>query len=408
MAAASTTNLASILKTIWPQSDITDLFYDDSPLFAMLPKDTTWAGQNRVVAVQYGQVNGRSASYDKARTNADRSKVASMTISTSDNYAVWQVEHKLMILSRNDKGAIVRAVERETKSAMKKFKRSLAFMVYGNGGGALGQIASIATSGSNTIYTVKDPRTLRYIEEGDVLALSTADGTSGSLRSGTMTVTGVDVDAGTFTILTAGAISGAAANDYIFVDGDFGKVMYGLNAYLPTSTPTTTIWGMTRTANPQRLGGIRVGGKGLLIQEAVKKALVKAKDAGASVSHIFMSSNDFLNLELALGTTVRRTDEKVSANVGFTGIEFSYGSSKPVKVFLDPDCPSGLVYGLQMDTWTLASAGEYPDFLTMDGNKFDLLQSSSLTSPTFEGRIGGYAQLYTDAPGFNFVLNLNA
>lgn len=402
MAAANVTNLGAILKTIWPQSDITDLFFDDSPLFAMLPKDTNWTGENRVVAVQYGQVNGRSSAYDKARTNSDKSKVAKMTISTADNFAVWQVEHKLISLSRNDKGSIVRAVERETKSAMKKFKRSLAFMVYGNGGGAIGQVASVST---NT-FTVKDSRSLRYIEEGDVLALSTTDGSAGGspTRSGTMKVTGVDIDAGTFTVDSA--ISGAAANDYIFIDGDFGVCLKGLSAYVPTSAPTTTLWGMTRTTNPQRLGGIRVGGKGLLIQEAVKKALVKAKDAGASVSHIFMSSNDYLNLELALGTSVRRTDEKVSANVGFTGIEFQYGSSKPVKVFLDPDCPTGLVYGLQMDTWTLASAGEYPDFLTMDGTKFDLLQSG--TAPTFEGRIGGYAQLYTDAPGFNFVLNLNA
>lgn len=409
--AASVSNYAAVLKTIWPQSEIEDLFYKESPLFAMLPKDTSWTGEARVVAVQFGQTNGRSANYARAQANTNRSKMSKMTITTSDNFSIWQVEHKLMVLSRNEKGSIVKAIEQETKAAMKKFKRSLGYMVYGNGGGAIGQIASTVTLASTTL-TFRSDVTMRQIDQGDWLTFSADDGTGGGgIRGGAtrLEVTAVDPETRSVTVsANLNTVTGITVNDYVFIDGDYGAALYGVSAYVPTTAPSTAIWGMTRTTSKRRLGGIRVSGLTLQIHEAVKKALTVASKEGASISHIFMSPDDWLSLELTLGTQVRRGDEKVTAKVGFGFIEFTNpASSSSVKVFADADCPPGLVYGLDMSTWTLASAGEYPDILDTYGNKMDYLQAG-VTAPTFEGRIGGYAQLYTDAPGYNFVLTLNA
>ena len=405
--AANSTNMSAILKKIWPQDAIQDLFYEEAPLVAMLPKRTDWSGSTMEVVLQYGQVNGRSAKFANAKANKQASKKTKMSVETSDNFAVWSVDHKLIQQTRNDKGSLVRALESETKSAMKKFKRSVCWQVYGNGGGAIGQGATSTTTSSTTLV-FRSSQSLRNLDVGDVLNFASDDGSGTSpagVYNGSVEITAVDPESLTVTVtpaLTTGCPQ-ITTSSYVFIDGDYGAALYGVDAYVPGTAPTTTLWGMTRTTQKRRLGGIRVGGKGLLIQEAVKKALKVAKDEGASTSHIFMSTDDFYNLEMNLGTTRQYVDEKVGS-VGFTGIQFVGGGSKPVKVFADADCPVNIIRGFQMDTWTMHSMGEYPDFLNLGSDRYMQEEASN----SFEGRIGGYCQLYTDAPGYNFRLDLTA
>lgn len=405
LGAANITNVSAVLKKIWPQDSMQDMFYDEAPLLAMLPKDTSWSGTSREILVQYGQGGGRSTNFARAKANKNPTKVSKMSVETADNFCLWSVDHKFITLSRNDKGAIVRALESQTKSSMKKFKRSLCWMIYGNGGGSIGQV-STATTLSSTTLKFRSASSFRKVDIDDVLTFASDDGVdNGGARTGSVLVTAVDPEALTVTVTPAlnVGVSGITTADYVFIDGDYNNVLKGVEAYVPATAPTSTIWGMARTPNKRRLGGIRVGGKGLLIQEAVKKALKVAKDEQASTSHIFMNTQQFLDLELSLGSSKRYCDEKVGS-VGFTGIEFVNGGSKPVKVFPDADCDENVIRGFQMDTWTLASAGEYPDFLNINGNRYEQEEASN----SFEGRIGGYAQLYTDAPGLNWRLDLTS
>lgn len=406
-SAANVSNMGAILKTIWPQDDVQDIFYEDAPLLAKLPKDKDWVGQNRVIAVRYGQINGRSATFSKAKANKQASKNAKMTIETADNFALWSVDHKLMTLSRNDKGAVVRAIESETKSAMKKFKRSVSWMIYGNGGGAIGQVATTTTI-SSTSLTFRDARSIRDVDVGDILTFSSDDGSGAApagIYNGQVEVTGVDPENLVVTVDTAlsTAVPNITTASYVFIDGDYAKALYGLEAYVPGTAPSTSVWGMARTTQKRRLGGVRVGGKGLLIEEAVLKALKVGRDEGAQTSDIFMSTDDFLSLDLALGSRRRYSDEKIG-NVGFQSIQFTSGGNKPVNVYSDPDCKPGVIWALDLSSWTLASAGDYPDFLDINGQKY---RTEELAN-SMEGRIGGYAQLYTEAPGHNVRLDMSA
>jgi hypothetical protein len=404
--AANSTNQSAVLKKIWPQDAIQDLFYDEAPLVAMLPKKTDWSGSTLEVVLQYGQINGRSTEFSRAKANKQASKKTKMSISTSDNFALWSVEHKIIVQTRNDKGALVKALEGETKSALKKFKRSVCWQVYGNGGGSIGRVATSTTLSSTTL-TLRSAQSFRNIDVGDVLTFASDDGSGSSpagIRTGSVEVTEVDPESLTVTVTPAlnVGVPSIANTDFVFIDGDYANSMYGVEAYVPATAPSTSIWGMARSTQKRRLGGIRVGGKGMLIQEAVKKALKVAKDETASISHIFMSTDDFFNLEMNLGSTRQYADEKVGS-VGFTGIQFVGGGSKPVKIFPDADCPVNVIRGFQMDTWTLHSMGEYPDFLNLNGGDKYMQEDAS---NSWEGRLGGYAQLYTDAPGYNFRLDM--
>jgi hypothetical protein len=161
---------------------------------------------------------------------------------------------------------------------------------------------------------------------------------------------------------------------------------------------------MERVSNPDRLAGIRVGGKQLMIEEAIKKMLKRCTDSNAAITHIFCNTAQFNDLDMSLGTRRRYADEKVGS-IGFTGIEFATrGGGRPIRVFEDPDCPENILHGLRLDSWVLSSMGKYPDFLTADGKEYITEESNN----SWEGRIGGYAQLYTTAPGWNARLDLTA
>lgn len=409
---ASVTDYLAVLKTIWPQSEIEDLFYKDMPFLAMVAKDTSWVGDNRVIALQYGKTNGRSATFSNAKANKKASKFAKMTIETSDNFSLFSIDHKTIQLSRNDKGTLARALTTETKSAIDKLKRITGAQLWNNGGGSIGTVKTGSISGNT--FQFADPLSARLVEPGDIINGSTDDGTGGAgILPGALEVADVSTDlegsqAGLITCTSAvSGITGITNGTHIFIDGDYGAWLSGVPAYITSVTPGTgsvpaSIWGMDRTKFPSRLAGIRVNGAGLSIKEAVKKALVAAKLQSADITHLFMHPENWNDLDNSLDSNRRYVDTKVG-NVGFTGISFSNNNGSPVEVYEDPDMPVDVCYGINLPSWTLASAGELADFMTLPGQA-QMRPEESTNS--FEGRIGNYAQLYTDAPGKNFRLAL--
>ena len=125
-------------------------------------------------------------------------------------------------------------------------------------------------------------------------------------------------------------------------------------------------------------------------------------------SHLFTTPEVFQEIDQYLGSNRRYTDEKVG-RIGYSGIEFTH-AGKMLKVYEDADIPAGrggaterLAYALRKDSWKMHSAGSFPGWLTLDGKKNFMLEENANAS---QGRIGGYLQTYTDAPGDNAVLVL--
>jgi hypothetical protein len=408
--AATTANVAETLKNIW-EDEIHDFLYEDSTYFGMVPKDDTWDGLYQILTVMYGGMNGRSATFGDAQNRKSPPKYKQMQIASRDNFALWSVDHKLITLSRNQRGALVRALAENTEKAMTRLKHSTSFMLWGNGGGAIGKISAV----TNDLVTLADANDVRNFEIGDVIEASTADGTSGAVRGQTATVEAINEDAGTITFVEdVDSLADAwAVSDYLFHEGDFGAVFHGVSAYVPTSAPgvsgvPTSIHSMDRSAHLTRLGGHRFTASTANVADEIKTALAKAKRRNCSVTHLFCSPEVFDEVEAELQTSKRYVDEKVG-RVGYTGLEFTTQGGKIIKLFSDSDVRKSIVngrrcvYGLNLDTWKFHTATSYPMWLTLDGKKeFDLERDANQS----EGRIGGYGEHYTSAPGENFVLEL--
>jgi len=401
MAQVDSTSFDAALKEYYSSEYVRDLVYDDNPWFSMVPKMENLTGSEYVQPIQYGIPVGRSAVFATALQNKDVNKYKAFHVTTHDDYSLISIGRKVMKQSANDRGAFFEARTREIDGMLKALVRSISQALFGNGGGAIGQISS--GQGGTTI-TLSEVEDIVNFEVGMEVEFSTADGTSGSLKAGTATITALDRDAGTITsdATFSSQCATIAASDYIFPQGDFGAKLKGLGAWIPPTAPSATaFYGVDRTADVTRLGGVRLNCANDPITEALRKGISRLGREGQSPDIAFMSHQKYRDLCLELENRVEYSTTNVTANVGFTGVKI-VGGKKPVTVYADHNCPDAKCYLLSKDTWKLVSMGPIPDMHDEDGVR--MLRES--TSDGFEVRASYYAALSCSAPGANAVLTL--
>lgn len=401
MASLELTDYDAILKEHYSRQRVMRMAYEDNPLLALLPKWTKFTGRNYPEPIQYSTPQGVSVLFSQAQTSAEAGDYEAFLLTRSKYYGVATIDGETMMASQDDPGAFAEAATQEVDGILHSVTRRAAQGVYGNGGGALAQVGSTST----VTLTLKNIEDIVNFDRGMNLDSSNTDGTSGSADGGTKVVTGLDRDLGT---LTAGSNWTSAGNfsndDYIFIKGDFGGTIKGLDAWLPASAPSATaFFGVDRTADKTRLGGIRFDATALNLEDGLKKAAARVGREGGRLTHIFMNHSHWTDLELTLGAKVVRDIAKSQDGLfGFESIVMTTAKGK-VKVVADHNCPTGVAYGLDINTWTLRSLGDVPMIINHDNKGMFLRQSSA---DGVEIRVGYYAQLGCRAPGHNVRIDL--
>lgn len=381
------------------------MVYRDNPLLALMPKMENFGGKNLPIPIIYGNPQGRSATFSTAQSNKTASKLKDFVLTRDQDYALASIDNETLEASQGDSNAFMEAATTEIDGAVNSASRSLAISMYRSGSGSIGQSLAGYTSTSLTLKNVDD---VTNFEVGQELVFSTADG-GGSVKSGAVTVNGINRDTGVLTVDAMSAIdggTGVAANDYIFIQGDYDGKIKGLLAWLPSTAPTSgdSFFSVDRSSDVTRLAGVRYDGSALPIEEAIIGAIHRVAREGGKPSHCFMNYSKWDELCKALGSKVQFIDDIVKtgdASVNFRGI-LVHGPKGPVKVIPDQNCPSDRAFLLQMDVWKLYSLKKAPRILDTDGLK--MLRDSSADS--VEVRVGYYAQLGCRAPGYNSNIKL--
>lgn len=411
MANLDTTALAAVLKQQYTQSKVYDIVYDNHPFWAMIKKKTNFFGSNKVVAIRSATPQGRSHTFASGQTNAKPSIYNKFTVTRNvGDYAFADITGEAILASKSDAGALVEGLKNEVDGAILTAGRNIALELFKNGGGSRGQISAGSNTATATI-TLTNINDIVGFEVGQVLQTSTADGTTGSVKSGTVTVAGVDRDLGTVTASgnwTSG-IGTAAASDYIFQSGDFGLGMKGLPAWLPVVAPVVgggdSFFGLDRASDVTRYAGLRYNGAGAPTEETLITAAARLAREGGRPDVCIMNPIDQANLVKALGSKViydRMTVAGTSKpDFGFQAVQL-IGPTGPIKCFADLNCPSGIMYLLQLNTWSYESLSQAPMILDLDGMPF--LRSD--TQDAYRVRVGYYGQLICEAPGYNCVVTL--
>jgi hypothetical protein len=395
------TSFASALKQHYTSDRVENMVYKDNPLLAMLPKMESFGGKNLPIPIIYGNPQGRSSAFATAQANKTNSLLKDFVLTRNHDYAVASIDNETLEASKGNANAFMEAATTEIDGAINSATRSLATALYGSGSGSIGQANASVTG---TSLQLKNAEDVTNFEVGMQLVFSTANG-GGSVKSGRVAITAVDRDSGLLTTAAMSAIdggTGVAANDYIFVEGDYDAKVKGLLAWVPSSAPSNTpFFSVDRSVDVTRLGGIRFDGSGLPIEEALISAAARVAREGGKPDTCFMNYSKYADLEKALGSKVQYVDIKVKAEIGFRGIMIN-GPRGPIKIVPDQNCPSDRAFMLQMDVWKLYSLGKAPKILDTDGLK--MLREA--TADGVEVRVGYYAQLGCRAPGWNVNIQL--
>lgn len=399
---ATLTAYDAALKEHYTKDRVVNMVYKNNPFFAMVPKMENFTGKSLPIPVHYGNPQGRSKTFAKAKTGAQNtsSKFGDYNLTRAKDYSLATLDGELIRAAKGDAGSFIDASTAEIDGAINSLTRSLAINLYRGTSGAYGQVSVEPTETASTfVVTLKQASDVANFEVGQLINVWSAE-SGGSQRSSDGSddewyVQGVDRSAGTVTLTGTYDSSGTiAANDYIFVEGDRGLGYAGMEAWVPTSAPgSTAFFGLDRTADVVRLAGSRLDATGLPIEEALIEAEAMVQAQGQRLTHFFCNNKKAGDLKKSLGSKVQYVDVQVTASISFRTIEVQ-GDHGPILVVPDHNCPNNKIWGVNMDYVKLYSLGPAVSLLDEDGLK--MLRMSD--EDGYEVRAGFYGNLGIKCP----------
>lgn len=402
------TSFDAALKEHYNNQMVENLVYKNNPLLALLPKYENFGGRNYPMPLIYGNPQNRSANFTNAVGGTTESQVEAFTLTRVKNYSLAFIDGETLDASKGDKNAFMSALTTEIDGAFTSIANDIAFGIGRDSSGYRAQVNAEPSEAATTVITLKASEDVVGFEIGQDIVIH-SDKSGGSQRLydtgvNNALISAVDRSAGTITINTAYTSNGTiAADDYIFVNGDRGNKISGLEDWIPDSAPgATSFFGVDRSVDTNRLGGIRTTGTSMPIEEALVESAMDIGREGGNPDYAFLNFKQYAKLIKSLGSKVQYIDLDVNGVVGFRGV-LIHGASGPIKVLADRTIRDSRAYLLSMNTWECASLGPLTKMLQADGNK--LLRQSS--ADAYEVRIGSYAQLGCKAPGHNGVVTLD-
>ena len=413
MPSFNLANFDKAMKHMYPYKKVENLVYDNNPLLAMIPKETKFPGRNATYAVEYGVTPGRSANFQTAQNNRGGTKLQDFVVTRIKDYAVVSLDNETLLAADGNEGSLLDVAKAKTDSALLALSRTMGRDVFRSGNGAIGT-TSTTTGTTITLDNVDD---IVNFETGMRLcAFLDGNATNDALENnGAATeITQIDRDAGTLVVASAvQTVWGHGAKIHLVPEGDGrdgGSLlkMTGLDAWIPSSIGVAdNFWGVDRNQDKTRLGGQRIATSGNAadkVKQLIKGGTRLAREGGRP-DCVFVNPMDHEAIALELeghvasspSASQRRYNGKESAvQFGFTSLSIATPAGV-VDLISDHNCPSGVAYMLQMNTWALKSLGAAPRMLDFDGLK-GLREANS---DGVEYRWGYYGNLLCKAPAYN-------
>lgn len=401
MATLDVSSASAALKIYYSNQRMVQLTYKDCPFYAMLRKVKNFEGSSYPLPMRVTNPQGRSATFSNAQAQKQPSNYKTFQLTRKTDYSLASITTEAILASSSNPGAFVRLATAEIDGALESLKRSIAFKLYGDGSGSLGSINEPADT--DTAIQLQNPEDIVKFEVGQLVEVrngATVRAWSTGVTSGL--ITKVDRDAGTFE--TANAYASATGTmvdgDTVNVVGDYDSALTGLAGWIPATAPTTgdSHFGVDRSVDATRLGGVRVASTGKPLDEALIDGARRINREGGSPDYAFMSFDKYAALEKTLGGRIRYEEVQI-AGISFTSIVVN-GPSGKIRCIADRDCPSDRIYLLTMESWALYSLKEPIMIVDLDGNK--MLREAS--ADAYEVRCAFYGQLGCNHPGSNAVL----
>ena len=397
-------NLAAfdaMLKQLYPSDKVAELVYSKFPLLNLMEKSKIGANNVTKVPLIFSGTNNRSATFATMAAGVDAVDSVAFLIETYNNFNQAKIDHKTILSSKTDRQSFARAVDQAVRGSLQVMMRDMAQTMYGNGTGAIGTISAIDDSGKTITFTSRSQ--VKALEPGCLIQADDAAALT-SLRSVTLTVTKVDREAGIITYTGDG--SAWQVSDTVCIAGDATLKFKGLASWLPhgstrAASLAASFFGVTRNTDSVRLGGIAYDASGESIEDALISAEMRVFDEGGSVGVCVMGTDIFTKLKQAIGSRYTQGNVPgVNATLSYSSVRLA-GASGFIDIIVDPFCPAGLAYMLDLETWKIAHLGTD---LVNTWNEDSLSALRATDSNDIIVRSYSYIQPYCTAPGKNCVV----
>lgn len=415
-------SVSGILKELYDDQKVQWLTYKDNPTLAMMKKEEKFPGKYYPVPVVYGLTTG-SATFANAYNNQFSPSVAEFLVTRISDFAVASIDGQLLAAAQTDPGAFIDGAELMIDAAFQTAVNRLASAMFRNGAGTIGQIQTVTSLGG-TSYTIllTNPDDAVQFEIGWTLsAVQFVDG-SGTAPTDAAQITAVNRNSGLLTVTSATNIVADWPTTYFLaVQGDLPSAsnnnfqpvgstgtnsllkLAGFAAWLPLAGPPTSdsFFGVNRNLDQQRLAGVTFDGRAISLEEALLQGTGRIALNGGRVDTGICSYATYTSIIISLGSKVQYIDEKIG-EIGFRGVMVN-GANTVMSVFPDRNCPDGVIYALEMDSWVLRSQNPAPHILKyMD--EIEILRVPGVDAA--ELRVGTYGNMYTNKPGHNGVIQV--
>jgi hypothetical protein len=281
--------------------------------------------------------------------------------------------------TKSNQSAVTNALTFQAEALASDFARSANRQLWGDGVGAMAEVAGSASSTTMTIMPLDangvaadtrlqdrygtvngDIGVYKYLTAGNLIAVGSAGTAVGTISSFSPSDGKNSANSTAGTLTATGAIASAANSPIYFVDGSFGGAgsmeITGIKAALSSSSGTSQYAGVARSTTgwtPQ-FGSVSEA----LTLSRMEQSYLAAKEYAQMGDQYAIFMNKTLYKKYGdLLTSMRRTVNETDLLGGWTGLEFAAGAGK-VGVFLDYDVPDGEFVVLNMDSWTICQVSD--------------------------------------------------
>ncbi len=393
------------LKEYYDGQKVENLAYDTRPTLTMVPKDTKATGKYVPIPLVYEVSQGNSATFTTAQANQAPELLAEFLLTLSSDYSLATLEQQAMLASMDEKGSFIKFSKDYVDKAIQASAQRASVSLFRSGTGSRG---AIATGGiTSGVITLSNPSDVTNFGKNMVLTAHATDG--GAARAALGYVIARNVSAGTITVSatgidgTAGSPSLWAAGDFLCVQGDLNSVFKGFAGWLPSTAPSgvDSFFGVNRSVD-SRLYGLYYNGNNAPIEEAIiDSALYNAREGGQP-GHFITNFASYSALAKALGARREFVNLETDGGIKFRGVKL-IGPNGDIECFADRSCQPLTGWLLQMNTWKLYSLNAVP-FIFKYGDGLEMLRVANADAS--EVRVGFYAGLGCNAPGFNSQVTL--
>ena len=394
-------------------TDYFDIVQRNNPLQAMF-EDDTHGGLDIQTAIGVSEGDATGADTDTVIANADDVSRGAFKTPWAEGIAVGQVRNTDIDLMGDDENSVVDALFDSTSKKMRALATRIERHLAGDGFGTLFKIKSHTGGSSPYVLTVTRPSDLAAVYVNQKL-VSSAAVNSGSLDTGTATVTNIDRDAGTVTVSTVDAWDGTS-NDNHFMFSKYDKKAgsltkpicgLGLDFWIPLTAPSsdeTSIVGMDRRTDVQSFAGARIDGRGKNLYQTIIQMLSRLSINGAAMpDRVAVNSvTGWADLNnSAPPNALTKEPNGGEFEYGFDVVSFQ-GPTGKVKVFPCWSIREDRIYVLTRSTWKLHKPKKQLIFTDSRAGRNGLIDSPTASAVQFRKK-AIYA-LTCSFPGANGVI----